>query len=325
MWPTILPLFGSAFGSALNFASAKSNSELQAEISRENTDKTIRANREMAELAYKRDLEQWERANKYNDPSSQMSRLRSANLNPMMVYGTGQVAGNTTQTGSPSYQAPTAEYRYQPPQTPAFDMGSVMQMYQNVQLQKAQVDNVKANTKATEQKTINDSIQQVLLAIEAAYGGRKASASTQLLETEAKYKEPKSLAEIAHSVASRQSLEQNTAVSKGMFAVDLAAKQLVNQLKEQEIAKLREDIKTIPLQRSMLSAQKEHEWSKKSLTDYSTQTEIGKQLQQDLQREFDRLRNEMMKEGVTPSDNIGVRMLFKAWEKYFPESLRRNN
>lgn len=38
----------------------------------------------------------WDLANQYNDPKEQMKRLKAAGLNPNLVYGGGNVTGNTT-------------------------------------------------------------------------------------------------------------------------------------------------------------------------------------------------------------------------------------
>lgn len=45
-------------------------------------------------------MKAWSLANDYNHPVAQMERLRMAGLNPLLVYGSGSVAGNTT--GAPS-------------------------------------------------------------------------------------------------------------------------------------------------------------------------------------------------------------------------------
>lgn len=41
-----------------------------------NTNKTIKAQRELAQYAYTKDLEMWNRANEYNSPIAQMERLK---------------------------------------------------------------------------------------------------------------------------------------------------------------------------------------------------------------------------------------------------------
>lgn len=47
-------------------------------------------------------MQAWDLANNYNHPVQQMERLKAAGLNPLLVYGSGSVAGNTT--GSPALQ-----------------------------------------------------------------------------------------------------------------------------------------------------------------------------------------------------------------------------
>lgn len=52
--------------------------------------------------ANKMALLSWQMANDYNNPIKQMERLKAAGLNPLLVYGSGSVTGNTT--GAPSLQ-----------------------------------------------------------------------------------------------------------------------------------------------------------------------------------------------------------------------------
>lgn len=53
--------------------------------------------------AFKQNLQMWNLQNAYNDPSAQMERLRKAGLNPNLVYGGGNVTGNTT-SNYPTYE-----------------------------------------------------------------------------------------------------------------------------------------------------------------------------------------------------------------------------
>ena len=70
---------------------------------------TNRANRQLAEYAYSKDLEMWNRQNEYNSPQAQMERLQAAGLNPAMMYGQGsQAAGQAKEM--PKYNAPTMDY-----------------------------------------------------------------------------------------------------------------------------------------------------------------------------------------------------------------------
>lgn len=152
-------------GSALSFFTGQSNMNAQERVSRENTDKTIAANKAAAELAYQRDMAQWDRSNAYNSPAQQMARLKGAGLNPMLAYGSGSVAGNTSGQ-SPSMGTPEQNFNYSPKQMATPDIVGPMQLVQQYQLTKAQTDNVKMQTSATQQKINNDIIQNALLEID---------------------------------------------------------------------------------------------------------------------------------------------------------------
>lgn len=115
-----------------------------ARVARENTDKTIAANRELAEYQYSKDLEMWNRGNEYNSPAAQMARLKEAGLNPNMMYG----SSGATQpaVNLPKYQAPRVEYNYAPNMAPAAALG----LYMDMRLKSAQLDNLKEEKRAKE-------------------------------------------------------------------------------------------------------------------------------------------------------------------------------
>lgn len=118
-----------------------------------NTEKTNKANREMAEYQYSKDVEMWNRANEYNSPQAQMQRLKEAGLNPHMVYGGGSA---TTQAATlPKYQAPSMNYRYDPP----VDLPSTIQQFQDIQIKNAQIDNLKAQHDAITKSNFLKDIQ----------------------------------------------------------------------------------------------------------------------------------------------------------------------
>ncbi|QXN74988.1 DNA pilot protein [Microvirus mar1] len=142
-------LLGGLFssGSAREAQEAANRTNLQ--IARE----TNAANRALAEYAYSKDLEMWNRQNTYNSPLNQMQRLEAAGLNPNLVYGNG-VTGNTV--GSiPRYQAPKME-------APAvkstgginfgdFGVNSALSTY----LSLAQIENVEQNTNTSSEQQAN--------------------------------------------------------------------------------------------------------------------------------------------------------------------------
>lgn len=114
-------------------------SAIEAKTARRNTDMTIQANRKMAEYQYSKDLEMWNRANAYNDPSAQMQRYQNAGLNPNLIYGTGTASAGNTATALPKYNAPTAEFNYKP----SFNLGMMLSMFQDFAIKQAQTDNLR--------------------------------------------------------------------------------------------------------------------------------------------------------------------------------------
>lgn len=89
-------LVGSLFGGASNKKAAK----IAAKQSEKNLQTQINYARESADLEWKRNLEQWNRENAYNDPSQVIQRLQNAGLSPALALGN---YGGNTAASSPSY------------------------------------------------------------------------------------------------------------------------------------------------------------------------------------------------------------------------------
>ena len=87
---------------------------IDALTSRSNTKKTIQGQKEIADKTYQNDLAMWEKGNKYNAPQAQMERLKSAGLNPNLVYGSGTVAGQSSGP-LPHYQQANPDYSHNLP------------------------------------------------------------------------------------------------------------------------------------------------------------------------------------------------------------------
>lgn len=102
------PLIGSALieagsgllGSLFGGASSKKAAKVAAKQSEKNLQTQINYARESADLEWKRNLEQWNRENAYNDPSQVIQRLQNAGLSPALALGN---YGGNTAASSPSY------------------------------------------------------------------------------------------------------------------------------------------------------------------------------------------------------------------------------
>lgn len=143
----LIPILSTAFG----IGSQIWNTNRQVSQSRYNTERTIQANKELAEYAYSRDLEMWNRQNLYNRPEEQMKRLKEAGLNPNLVYGTGSVSGNTS-TQMPKYNAPTVDYSGNLP----MQLPNMISMYQDIALRGEQINNAKQVVEQNQLRTMFD-------------------------------------------------------------------------------------------------------------------------------------------------------------------------
>lgn len=160
-----MPLPG-LVAAAIPAVSGLANSLIARGTSIRNVNATNRANRELAEYAYSKDLEMWNRMNEYNTPLAQMARFKEAGLNPNLIYGQGTPGNAATM---PKYNAPTMDYTKRLP----LQIPEVVGTYQNLMLQQAQIDNVKERTEETKinqgiknldkiakDKTLNDRVRQ---------------------------------------------------------------------------------------------------------------------------------------------------------------------
>lgn len=151
-------------GSAIQGIGQTISSAIDAKTQRQNTDKTIQANKAMAEYQYSKDLEMWNRGNTYNAPSAQMERLKQAGLNPNLVYGNGAQASSAGQL--PKYNAPTVDYNYKPPIDAAAAAGGIsggIMAYQDMKIKQAQIDNLRAQRLAILAGTANKEWQGKIL------------------------------------------------------------------------------------------------------------------------------------------------------------------
>lgn len=124
--------------------------------SRQNTERTIQANRELAEYSYGKDMEQLKYMNEYNTPLNQRKRLEAANLNPALMY-----KGNpqNTQTELPKYNPPTEKYETLP--VDVTGALSTLGQFQDSRIKHAQTDNLKAQEENIKEDTYLKTVQAI--------------------------------------------------------------------------------------------------------------------------------------------------------------------
>lgn len=227
---------------------------------------TLAANKELAAYSYGKDLEMWNRSNEYNDPRNQMQRLQGAGLNPNLVYGSGAV-GN--QSGAiPKHPTPQVDMSVTPRQLPSEQLPQMLSMYQNFQMRQAQVDNVKAQTENTHQKTMTEAVRRYMTEIQ----GKQAKEN------------------LYRSQVTRE--DQITAVQEGARQSSIKT--------EQEMSRLRQ------MSQQEIYQLLEAEYKRKAMKAVDIDNE---KRQADLL--FKTYRNQWMKEGITTSDNMFIRMMVR--------------
>lgn len=147
-------------GSALSSIGAAKANKLGAQLTREARDY---------------DFAMWNRTNEYNSPSQQMQRLREAGLNPNLIYGNG--ATHTAQN-LPSAKVPEV-------QNTLASMGQVnlvptLSMYQDMQVKKAQIDNVNSQTKLNNERIATEILNQGFKAVSTLQGKQKLGLANRI-------------------------------------------------------------------------------------------------------------------------------------------------
>lgn len=145
---------GGLVGALVNVGAGLYDSYQNRKASRENTDKTLAAQKHESELAYQRSVEMWHLQNAYNSPQQQMARFQAGGLNPNLIYGQGN-AGNAS--APPTYQPANLQYRYEAPaygaaiQSLLPTLMSVGTWMQNMRLSEMQINKGTTDTERSRQ------------------------------------------------------------------------------------------------------------------------------------------------------------------------------
>lgn len=153
----------SLLGSALGFGSQKKTNKSNMELAKYQNEWQTQEN----EKAYQRNLQMWNLQNEYNSPTQQMVRLRSAGLNPNLVYGSG-VTGNSAGS-TPQYQpadikrAELSSYR-------GWNQGltDAVSNFLAYRSNRAQVENMEAQNSLIRQQTATEATRQANIAASTA-------------------------------------------------------------------------------------------------------------------------------------------------------------
>lgn len=228
------------------------------------------ANRELAQYQYDKQLEMWNLQNDYNSPLNQINRLKAGGLNPALMYGSGAgggVSGNASDY--PKYNAPNMVQEFAPITQALPEM---INAYQSFKMRQAQIDNVKANTRATDTRAAADALRPSLM-------GTQINRNKQLFDQ-----------------------------SEGLFPYNLSIKESEAEASQYKTI---QEYKRIGL----MSQQQQ-----RNVLDFGIKGEIKANLQQEFAKKQEeinylRFRNSLAKKGITPGDNIMLRMMYKQMDE----------
>lgn len=203
-----------------------------------------------------RALKDWNMVNEYNSPQAQMQRFKDAKLNPNLIYGQGTESSPvraTQQSSSPAV-------------APRFDFQGPLMASQDLELKKAQIDNIKAattvsydesllkkaqviSTLSSAEKTNLDRLaSEFALELNKELRGTQISAATLSVEKQkadinftlnqderAAAAQTSSLREAAERILNMRAQRANTEAEKAVIHQRLVELQKSNELKQLDI------------------------------------------------------------------------------------------
>lgn len=199
--------------------------------------KANKANRDLARKQREWNEAMWHKQNAYNAPIAQMARLKSAGLNPRMIYGAGASTAVGTAGDVKGYDRAEAESV-----TKGLDAFGQMYNFRNIQ---AQTDNVEAQTQVAKQDAAVKSIKALREAV-----GLKSDKFSYELRSElrdstiqtAKANMDKALSE-ASVMASKAKVDSQSIQNRvNKIAFETSGQKFLNQIRAYDVELQKEGI-----------------------------------------------------------------------------------
>lgn len=244
---------------------------IQSINDRANVKRQQRANAALSAQEFAQNQQSITELNKYNDPAAQMARFAGAGLNPNLIYGSGSASAGN-QSQPAQYRARETNMAFS---NPAQQIPEMISSYQDFQLRQAQIDNVKANTNNLNERSTTEPISRWLKSML----GAKSEAERKKLLTLLPYQ-----AQISGLQADREKIGIALDTQKlGNLRQDELLKLLVREEKTRNLGIL--DKRSIGL----------------GIDNERKQADLL----------FQRYKNEWIKQGITTSDNLLIRVFVR--------------
>lgn len=192
----------SALASA--YGTKQSNINIDKQIAAQSKENAVirNYNLRLAKLQNQWNLQQWNLENAYNSPAAQMERMRQAGLNPDMMYG-GGLSGNMSAS-SPDLTSGAAASPMD------FSALGNKKTILDTAMQKAQLDNMNAQTEKLKSETDGQNIDNEWKPIEKAFGVELTNSQIALNRKELQHIGAK----ITNLQASTANLDSQTVLNK---------------------------------------------------------------------------------------------------------------
>lgn len=164
----IMDILGAGLGAVSSIGSMIGQNRAirqQIKAQKEENQKNREYNLMLARTQNQWNLEQWQRENDYNSPTAQMSRFRAAGLNPNLAYGQMSNGASSPTLTSGAASSPTDMSAIGNKR----NFGQAMQEMLGLEMQKAQIEAIKAGTEKTKEDTKNVTASTEALTIDNLY------------------------------------------------------------------------------------------------------------------------------------------------------------
>lgn len=175
----IMDILGAGLGAVSSIGSMIGQNRAirqQIKAQQEENQKNREYNLMLARTQNQWNIEQWQRENDYNSPTAQMSRFRAAGLNPNLAYGQMSNGASSPTLTSGAASSPTDMSAIGNKR----NFGQAMQEALNLEMQRAQIDAIKAGTEKTKEDTKNVTASTEALTIDNMYRAAKHEQDLQV-------------------------------------------------------------------------------------------------------------------------------------------------
>lgn len=228
-------IFGTAASIAGNLASNNNIDKQIAEQRREN-----QANRDwnlnLAKMQNSWNIDQWNRENAYNSPSSQMTRYKQAGLNPDLIYGQQNLAAASPEMTAGDGSQPTDVSNLANKRT----IGDMMVQASQTRLTNAQAKLAESQADKTDKETEGQGYQNEILKSDAAFRDALNSGTVQLNNMSLKVSEKgMQLTDEQITKVRKECAQIDQSIQQSRAAIDEIRQKISNLKTDQAISRLR--------------------------------------------------------------------------------------